>query len=90
MFWMGRLKPGHMGPELGFIQPAGHHVSQDGATIGIGMEISAMEHMPLGSFSGDDQNKPFSLSPGVSYEAQKGRFGGVPGSSVQIKARIGR
>ena len=90
MFRMGRLKSGDVGAELGFIQPAGHHVSQDGSTIGISMEISAMEHVPLGSFSGDHQNKPFSLSSCINYKAQKGRFGGVPGSSVQIKARIGR
>jgi len=87
---MGWLKPRHMGAELGFIQPAGHHLSQDRATIRISMEISTMEHVPLRSFSGDDQNKPFSLSSGVGHEAQKGRFGGVPGSSVQIKAGIRR
>jgi len=90
MFRMGWLKPSHMSAELGFIQPAGHHVSQDGPTIGISMEVSAMEHVPLGSFSGNHQNKPFSLSSCINYKAQKGRFGGVPGSSVQIEARIGR
>tara|TARA_E500000305_G_scaffold109066_1_gene113123 strand:+ start:1260 stop:1532 length:273 start_codon:yes stop_codon:yes gene_type:complete len=90
MFRVGRLKAGHMGAELGFVQPAGHHVSQDGTTIGISMEIPPMEHMALGSFSRNHQNKPFSLGPGINNEAQKRRFSGVSGSAMQIKPRIGR